>query len=143
MSSHASRARWTNSLCDAHSVTWSHSATLLCRPLLVLELSWCSRHCTLASGITVPIPCPWIAADSTLLLRKPPPPRAWQGTNPITQRPTNPTSNGVASAPRPSQNAGAFSGETASPMRHLNDRMMFLLANLSVSKESASGQHRC
>ncbi|KAF2262264.1 hypothetical protein CC78DRAFT_545921 [Lojkania enalia] len=65
--------------------------------------------------------------------RKPPPQKAWtQGTNPITQRPASiNNSNGVVNTPKPSQNLSALAGETASPMRHLNDRMMFLLANLS------------
>ncbi|KNG43920.1 pab1 binding protein [Stemphylium lycopersici] len=64
--------------------------------------------------------------------RKQPAKTAWtQGTNPLTQRPTNPaaTSNGVVSSPKPSSTAS--SGETASPMRHLSDRMMYLLANLT------------
>ncbi|KAF2441913.1 hypothetical protein P171DRAFT_366245 [Karstenula rhodostoma CBS 690.94] len=60
--------------------------------------------------------------------KKPSQPRAWQGTNPITQRSANQNTNGVVNAPRPSQPASALSGE---PMRHLNDRMMYLLANLS------------
>ncbi|KAL1612534.1 poly(A)-binding protein binding protein [Paraconiothyrium brasiliense] len=57
--------------------------------------------------------------------------KAWQGTNPITQRSTNQNTNGVVNASRPSQPASALSGETITPMRHLNDRMMYLLANLS------------
>ena len=70
-------------------------------------------------------------ADPCVACRKSPAPKAWsQGTNPITQRPTNPTpSNGVAAAPKPST---SLSRETATPMRHLSDRMMYLLANLTV-----------
>ncbi|CAO2658594.1 Nn.00g063170.m01.CDS01 [Neocucurbitaria sp. VM-36] len=62
-----------------------------------------------------------------------PPQKAWtQGTNPITQRPSNPTaSNGVVNSSKSTQNSSAPSGETASPMRHLSDRMMYLLANLT------------
>jgi hypothetical protein len=62
--------------------------------------------------------------------RKPPAPRAWsQGTNPITQRPTNSTpTNGVANTPKP---AATATGETGTSMRHLSDRMMYLLANLT------------
>ncbi|KAF1839213.1 hypothetical protein BDW02DRAFT_487487 [Decorospora gaudefroyi] len=66
--------------------------------------------------------------------RKPPVKTAWtQGTNPLTQRPTNPApSNGVINTSRPSQSStGAPSAETGSPMRHLSDRMMYLLANLT------------
>ncbi|KAL5377198.1 hypothetical protein PMIN02_011593 [Paraphaeosphaeria minitans] len=63
--------------------------------------------------------------------KKPSQPRAWQGTNPITQRSANQNTNGVVNPPRPSQPASALSGETITPMRHLNDRMMYLLANLS------------
>ncbi|KAH6639856.1 hypothetical protein C7974DRAFT_389311 [Boeremia exigua] len=60
--------------------------------------------------------------------RKPPAPKAWsQGTNPITQRPSNPApTNGAAASPKP-----AAPRETATPMRHLSDRMMYLLANLT------------
>ncbi|KAL5120463.1 poly(A)-binding protein binding protein [Pleosporales sp. CAS-2024a] len=61
--------------------------------------------------------------------RKPPAQKAWtQGTNPITQRLSNPPApNGVANpAPKPPQNP-----TTPSPMRHLSDRMMYLLANLT------------
>ncbi|KAF1928540.1 uncharacterized protein M421DRAFT_148530 [Didymella exigua CBS 183.55] len=62
--------------------------------------------------------------------RKSPAPRAWsQGTNPITQRPTSSTpTNGLANAPKP---AATAPGETSTPMRHLSDRMMYLLANLT------------
>ncbi|KAF2622234.1 hypothetical protein BU25DRAFT_452165 [Macroventuria anomochaeta] len=62
--------------------------------------------------------------------RKPPAPKAWSlGTNPITQRPSNPTpTNGVTNTPKLS---ASVSGETATPMRHLSDRMMYLLANLT------------
>ncbi|PSN68590.1 hypothetical protein BS50DRAFT_571836 [Corynespora cassiicola Philippines] len=67
--------------------------------------------------------------------RKPPQKAAWtSGNNPITQRPTNnnsPAPNGAINAPKPSHTPAAVSGETISPMRHLNDRMMFLLVNLS------------
>ncbi|KAF1849768.1 uncharacterized protein K460DRAFT_272116 [Cucurbitaria berberidis CBS 394.84] len=65
--------------------------------------------------------------------RKPPPQKAWtQGTNPITQRPSNPpTPNGVASTSKPTHNATGPPSETAFPMRHLSDRMMYLLANLT------------
>ncbi|KAF1942358.1 hypothetical protein EJ02DRAFT_502904 [Clathrospora elynae] len=65
-------------------------------------------------------------------LRKPPAQKAWtQGTNPLTQRPSNPAvSNGVSTS-KPAQSSTASSGETASPMRHLSDRMMYLLANLT------------
>jgi predicted CxxxxCH...CXXCH cytochrome family protein len=72
-------------------------------------------------------------ADPPSVARKPPVQKAWsQGSsNPITQRPSNPTpSNGVANPTKPST---AVSGETATPMRHLSDRMMYLLANLTVS----------
>ncbi|KAF2117516.1 hypothetical protein BDV96DRAFT_489185 [Lophiotrema nucula] len=101
------RARWTASAssdtspCDVQSVTWSSRAT--------------AAICALAC------------------VQKPPAQKAWtQGTNPITQRSSNiNNSNGVVNAPKPPQNSLAFTGETASPMRHLNDRMMFLLANLS------------
>ncbi|KAF2846317.1 PAB1 binding protein-like protein [Plenodomus tracheiphilus IPT5] len=66
-------------------------------------------------------------------LVKPLPQKAWtQGTNPITQRSSTPvTSNGVAAPARPQHNTAAPSGETVTPMRHLNDRMMYLLANLT------------
>ncbi|EMD60139.1 hypothetical protein COCSADRAFT_40571 [Bipolaris sorokiniana ND90Pr] len=62
--------------------------------------------------------------------RKQPAKTAWtQGTNPLTQRPTNPSpSNGLVNSPKPTPTP---SGETASPMRHLSDRMMYLLANLT------------
>ncbi|KAH4119711.1 hypothetical protein HBI40_052700 [Parastagonospora nodorum] len=65
--------------------------------------------------------------------RKPPAQKAWtQGTNPITQRPSNsPASNGVGNVPKPAQTVTNSSGETATPMRHLSDRMMYLLANLT------------
>lgn len=65
--------------------------------------------------------------------RKPPPQKAWtQGTNPITQRSSTPvTSNGAAAPAKPQHNSTLPSGETATPMRHLNDRMMYLLANLT------------
>ncbi|KAF2872381.1 hypothetical protein BDV95DRAFT_382351 [Massariosphaeria phaeospora] len=64
--------------------------------------------------------------------RKPPPQKAWtHGTNPITQRASNVNnSNGVVNGPKLPQNPVAVTGETASPMRHLNDRMMYLLSNL-------------
>ncbi|KAF1955507.1 hypothetical protein CC80DRAFT_493007 [Byssothecium circinans] len=58
-------------------------------------------------------------------------PRAWQGTNPITQRPSNANSNGVVSTPKPAHVSTPLSVESASPMRHLSDRMYYLLANLS------------
>ncbi|KAH7084831.1 PAB1 binding protein-like protein [Paraphoma chrysanthemicola] len=62
-----------------------------------------------------------------------PPQKAWtQGTNPITQRPSNPpASNGATTAPKPSPNSTASPGEAGVPMRHLSDRMMYLLANLT------------
>ncbi|KAK1908390.1 hypothetical protein P3342_009239 [Pyrenophora teres f. teres] len=65
--------------------------------------------------------------------RKPPAKTAWtQGTNPLTQRPTSTaTSNGAVNSPKPSQSSPASSGETPTPMRHLSDRMMYLLANLT------------
>ncbi|OCK81729.1 hypothetical protein K432DRAFT_8142 [Lepidopterella palustris CBS 459.81] len=67
--------------------------------------------------------------------RKPPTQRAWtQGTNPITQRLSNPNSNGVVNASKPAPNPQSLvvpSGETASPMRHMSDRMTFLLANFT------------
>ncbi|KAF2710622.1 hypothetical protein K504DRAFT_266615 [Pleomassaria siparia CBS 279.74] len=65
--------------------------------------------------------------------RKPPPQKAWtQGTNPITQRLSNASNlNGVANNPKSAQNPPALSGETITPMRHMNDRMMFLLANMT------------
>ncbi|KAF2740625.1 hypothetical protein EJ04DRAFT_424491 [Polyplosphaeria fusca] len=65
--------------------------------------------------------------------RKPQPQKAWtQGTNPLIQRPSNVNnSNGVVNTPKPSQNSLALSGATASPNRHMSDRMMFLLAQLS------------
>ncbi|CAI6338275.1 unnamed protein product [Periconia digitata] len=64
--------------------------------------------------------------------KKPTQPRAWQGTNPITQRPSNANSNGVVNNNyRPSHVSTPLTGESASPMRHLSDRMYFLLANLS------------
>ncbi|KAF2021495.1 hypothetical protein BU24DRAFT_337600 [Aaosphaeria arxii CBS 175.79] len=61
------------------------------------------------------------------------PPKAWsQGTNPITQRPSNPsTTNGTANSVKPSQHQPAPTSDSGSPMRHLNDRMMFLLASLT------------
>jgi hypothetical protein len=70
-------------------------------------------------------------------VRKPPPQKAWtQGTNPITQRPSNPpAANGAVNTPKPAQNSATASGETATPMRHLSDRMMYLLANLTVSSD--------
>ncbi|EUC32192.1 hypothetical protein COCCADRAFT_6075 [Bipolaris zeicola 26-R-13] len=63
--------------------------------------------------------------------RKQPAKTAWtQGTNPLTQRPTNPSpSNGLVNSQKPTPTPS--SGETASPMRHLSDRMMYLLANLT------------
>ncbi|KAI4629532.1 uncharacterized protein J4E87_003796 [Alternaria ethzedia] len=65
--------------------------------------------------------------------KKPPAKTAWtQGTNPITQRPTHsPTPNGAVSSPKPPQGSTAASADNASPMRHLSDRMMYLLANLT------------
>ncbi|KAF2127158.1 hypothetical protein P153DRAFT_320653 [Dothidotthia symphoricarpi CBS 119687] len=62
-----------------------------------------------------------------------PPQKAWtQGTNPITQRSSNPSpSNGVVNNPKPTQTPTAPSGESASPMKHLSDRMMYLLVNLT------------
>ncbi|KAH8695699.1 hypothetical protein GQ44DRAFT_634871 [Phaeosphaeriaceae sp. PMI808] len=65
--------------------------------------------------------------------RKPPPQKAWtQGTNPITQRLSNPpASNGVVNTPKPSHNSTTSSGQIGTPMRHLSDRMMYLLANLT------------
>ncbi|KAF2471641.1 uncharacterized protein BDR25DRAFT_324831 [Lindgomyces ingoldianus] len=65
--------------------------------------------------------------------RKPPAQKAWtQGTNPITQRPSNlSNSNGVVNTPKPAPNSSTLSGETASPMKHMNDRMMYLLASLT------------
>jgi hypothetical protein len=74
--------------------------------------------------------------------RKPPAQKAWtQGTNPLTQRPTNPTpSNGIVNPPKPTQNSTGPSGETNTPMRHLSDRMMYLLANLTVSARHPANQ---
>ncbi|KAF2004854.1 hypothetical protein P154DRAFT_425781 [Amniculicola lignicola CBS 123094] len=65
--------------------------------------------------------------------RKPSVPKAWtQGTNPLTQRSTNYNNSNGVNTPKPSQNAHlAFVGESPSPMKHLSDRMMFLLANLT------------
>ncbi|KAF2184326.1 hypothetical protein K469DRAFT_181241 [Zopfia rhizophila CBS 207.26] len=68
--------------------------------------------------------------------RKTPAQKAWtQGTNPITQRPSNlNNSNGVVNTSKSaqaSQNSSILSSETASPLKHMNDRMMFLLANLT------------
>lgn len=64
--------------------------------------------------------------------RKPPPQKAWtHGTNPITHPSSTPppvTANGALPVPRPAPTA-TFT-ETPTPMRHLNDRMMYLLANL-------------
>lgn len=61
--------------------------------------------------------------------------KAWTQGNPITQRSSNANnSNGVVNASKPTpapQNLTTSSGETQSPMKHLNDRMMFLLANLA------------
>jgi hypothetical protein len=67
--------------------------------------------------------------------RKPPAKTAWtQGTNPITQRPTHSsTPNGAVNSPKAPQSSTAASADNASPMRHLSDRMMYLLANLTVS----------
>jgi hypothetical protein len=78
--------------------------------------------------------CSWHNADLATC-RKPPAKTAWtQGTNPITQRPTHsPTPNGAANSPKPPQSSTAASADNASPMRHLSDRMMYLLANLTVS----------
>ncbi|KAF9693881.1 hypothetical protein EKO04_008543 [Ascochyta lentis] len=63
--------------------------------------------------------------------RKSPAPKAWShgSANPITHRssPSTP-SNGLATTPKP---ANTLSAETATPMRHLSDRMMYLLANLT------------
>ncbi|KAL7776614.1 hypothetical protein CFE70_007032 [Pyrenophora teres f. teres 0-1] len=74
----------------------------------------------------------WRNADLATC-RKPPAKTAWtQGTNPLTQRPTSTaTSNGAVNSPKPSQSSPASSGETPTPMRHLSDRMMYLLANLT------------
>ncbi|KAF7678272.1 hypothetical protein GT037_003653 [Alternaria burnsii] len=65
--------------------------------------------------------------------KKPPAKSAWtQGTNPITQRPTHsPTPNGAVNSPKPPQSSTAASADNASAMRHLSDRMMYLLANLT------------
>ncbi|UPX16779.1 poly(A)-binding protein binding protein [Ascochyta rabiei] len=63
--------------------------------------------------------------------RKSPAPKPWShgSANPITHRSSTSTpSNGLASTPKP---ANAVSAETATPMRHLSDRMMYLLANLT------------
>ncbi|KAI1534463.1 SM-ATX domain containing protein [Pyrenophora tritici-repentis] len=80
-------------------------------------------------GLTVRLRWP---VDATLAV-KPPAKTAWtQGTNPLTQRPTSTaTSNGAVNSPKPSQTSPASSGETPTPMRHLSDRMMYLLANLT------------
>jgi hypothetical protein len=91
------------------------------------------RHCnTLFPPSQSLVPVRRHGTNSRPSFRKPSQPRAWQGTNPITQRSANQNTNGVVNAPRPSQPAPALSGETITPMRHLNDRMMYLLANLSV-----------
>ncbi|KAF2809728.1 uncharacterized protein BDZ99DRAFT_388593 [Mytilinidion resinicola] len=69
--------------------------------------------------------------------RKPPPQqKAWgQGTNPITQRASNANnSNGVANpskATPAAQGPPSSSNESHSYMKHMNDRMMFLLASLT------------
>jgi hypothetical protein len=91
----------------------------------------CSHRTTLSSKSS--LTRTWRNADLAPR-RKTPAKTAWtQGTNPLTQRPTNnPASNGVVNTSKPAQNSIA-SGETASPMRHLSDRMMYLLANLTVS----------
>jgi hypothetical protein len=67
--------------------------------------------------------------------RRPQAQKAWsQGSaNPITQRPSNPTTpNGVANTQKPAHTPASTSGDSAAPMRHLSDRMMYLLANLTV-----------
>jgi hypothetical protein len=63
---------------------------------------------------------------------------AWtQGTNPITQRPTNQNvPNGVVTAAKSSagpKSTDAAVKETNTPDQHANDRLMFLLANFKVS----------
>lgn len=114
-------------------VTWSHGATALStrRPSLRVLCSIASSCPVPASMNSLP-PCAWTNADLAIC-RKQPAKTAWtQGTNPLTNRPTNPaTSNGLVSSSKPSSTAS--SAETASPMRHLSDRMMYLLANLTVS----------
>lgn len=99
----------------------------------------CSNRCSPRRHIVV-ISLTFLLSPSWMMLiwtvcRKPPPQKAWtQGTNPITQRPSNPpTPNGVANTPKPAQHATTPSGEAGQPMRHLSDRMMYLLANLTVS----------
>jgi len=137
---HAARARWPpfapsdTISCDVQSVTWSHGATLSsatqsCPHAACHVLVW------LQPAAPVPQIPPYIVgcrADSVIFFRKPPQPRAWQGTNPITQRPASMNTNGVVNPPRFGQST-ALSAESGTPMRHLNDRMMYLLANLSVS----------
>ena len=74
-----------------------------------------------------------LQAYSILLYRKPTQ-NAWsKGTNPVTQRPSQP--NGVAppkpTAPSAKLNTGGK--ETNTPEKHANDRLNFLLANFIVS----------
>jgi hypothetical protein len=72
-------------------------------------------------------------ADSITLRRKPPQ-KAWQGANPFTQRPSNSiNSNGVVNTLKANLNSTPLPSESASPMKHLDDRMIYLLANLTVS----------
>ena len=86
--------------------------------------------------------CTWRNADLATC-RKPPAKSAWtQGTNPITQRPTHsPTPNGAVNSPKPPQSSTAASADSVSAMRHLSDRMMYLLANLTVSDSWPSMRH--
>ncbi|KAF2100946.1 hypothetical protein NA57DRAFT_74543 [Rhizodiscina lignyota] len=62
------------------------------------------------------------------------PPQAWKGPNPITQRPSNPTTaNGVAAPvkqPAPAKMAPPAKKESNTGDKHANDRLTFLLANL-------------
>lgn len=108
--------------CPVHSMALSPSTVL----------NYFLSQCTVLDN-TLPT-CTWRHADRATC-RKPPAKTAWtQGTNPITQRPTHsPTPNGAVSSPKPPQGSTAASADNASPMRHLSDRMMYLLANLTVS----------
>lgn len=78
-------------------------------------------------------------ANSPSLQETPPQQKAWtHGANPLTH-PSSSTpvsSNGALPVPRPHQTptSAVSSAESPTPMRHLNDRMMYLLANLIVSR---------
>lgn len=67
------------------------------------------------------------------------PPKAWTGTNPITQRASNPAnmSNGSEKPlPRLPQQTQAKAGTNAHADKHAHDRLLYLLAHCTVSESN-------